>query len=100
MLRYTLQCGPRWADQAEYALRLLFEGVGAGCARTELTADADVVYSPDRPRDLSTRALWIPAAALADWDVPTKEICWIGETPVIAPSGLSGDWQEDSCIAL
>lgn len=95
LIRYAIEVESRWSTHAEYALRLLFESIGIRCCKTAFPAEADVVYSPRRPRDLAEDAVWIPAAPVTDWDAPVTSLGWWDEMPVLGasqePAGVRGD---------
>ena len=84
MIRYALLgLEPRADVRAEYAMRVLLEGVGVAGLRVGDVRDADVVYSVERPSALDPSALWMPAVPRSDWDAPETSVAWAGDLPLI-----------------
>jgi len=67
-IRYAVAIEEALDTRADYALRLLLDGVGVPARRTNAFGDADLVYAPERPAALHDRALWLEATG-GDWDV-------------------------------
>jgi hypothetical protein len=90
LIRYSLRIDPRWATCADYAFRLLLEGLGVAGERVESGSHADVVYSAERPPDLAERALWVRSAEVTDWNSPAARVDWSGDMPVLCGTGGRG----------
>jgi hypothetical protein len=82
-IRYRLVVDPRWDACADYAIRLLLEGVGVAAHRVADASQADIVYAPERPSEPAPTALWIRAAQVDDWNRSVEEVAWAGELPVL-----------------
>ena len=76
IIRYVLRVEPQTEVRADYALRILLEGIGVAGRRVDTVREADLVYGPERPGDLSDRAVWVRAAGVPDWDTPDVELAW------------------------
>jgi hypothetical protein len=87
LIRYALEVDPTSDACAEYAVRLLLEGIGVAGQRCALPADADLVYAVEPPADLPDHALWIRACGASDWDGGAAAIVWSGDLPVVAGNG-------------
>jgi hypothetical protein len=83
VIRYAIQVDPRSDARAEYAIRLLLEGIGVASSRVIAPSEADLAYSAQRPPDLPDRGLWVNATPLSDWDSTTGEVVWSSELPLI-----------------
>jgi hypothetical protein len=94
IIRYSVQTDSRWDQCAEYAIRLLLEGIGVAGIRVGPASSADLVYSVERPPDLHEKALWVRAADLTDWNSSNAKVVWSSELPVLCGSrqqSMSGD---------
>lgn len=69
-IRYALEVEPGLDARADYALRLLLEGIGIAGRRVAAAEEADLVYTGERPADLGRQALWIRRTPVSDWDHP------------------------------
>ena len=90
IIRYVLRVEPQTEVRADYALRILLEGIGVAGRRVDTVREADLVYGPGRPGDLSDRAVWVRAAGVPDWDTPDVELAWWQDLPVINAGGVAG----------
>lgn len=83
LIRYVLQRPDADRARAQFALDTLFEGMGVAAVPVAGSAEADLVYAPERPPDLPPQALWMRADAIADWDTGTAQAAeWAG-VPVL-----------------
>ena len=71
-------------ERAGYAIDVLFEGVGLPVARAASAADADVVYSAEKP---AGNALWLRATRSREWDGDDVEVVEQDGMPCIAARG-------------
>jgi hypothetical protein len=55
-----------------------------------MAAEADLVYSRERPDALSETGLWIAAGDVSDWNSPQVEVSWHGELPILHYPGTGG----------
>ena len=88
MIRYALRTNVDVDVRADFALRLLFEGIGVPANRVEIE-DADLVYSREPPEILPEPALWIRAADACDWDGASVEVVHSSGMPIIRPRGIA-----------
>jgi hypothetical protein len=72
LIRYALEVESAVHARAEYAIRLLLDGIGVAGRRVASVEEADLVYGSERPGEAAAHALWIRRAAIADWDQPTR----------------------------
>jgi hypothetical protein len=66
-IRYLVALDGPPPARADYALRLLLEGIGVAAARVESPVDADLAYALERPPSLRAGAVWLTASR-GDWD--------------------------------
>jgi hypothetical protein len=69
-IHYALEVEPGLDARAEYALRLLLDGIGIAARRVASAAEADLVYARERPAELAPPALWIRQSPVSDWSHP------------------------------
>ena len=69
-IRYALEVEPAVDARADYAIRLLLEGIGLAGRRVGSAGEADLVYAAERPEGLPAQALWIPRTS--DWSHPAR----------------------------
>ncbi len=97
-VRYAVQIDPEWEDHAGYAIDLLLEGVGVLATRVGNPADADVVYSYDKPPTLPGASVWIQADQVRDWNAATARVSWLDDLPLLyqhQPPTSTGEASED-----
>jgi hypothetical protein len=68
-IHYVILASHDVTVRAEYAIRMLLDGIGVHGRRVARAADAVLVYSRERPADARDDALWLEASADDDWDV-------------------------------
>ena len=83
LIRYALDVDEQCETRADYALRLLLEGIGVAATRVPDPSGADLVYAPQKPPRLAESTLWIRATATADWDGSRARVEWSREMPVV-----------------
>jgi hypothetical protein len=92
VIRYALGVDRRWDACADYAIRLLLDGIGVPCTRVEPSGQgADLVYSVEQPADLSDGVLWIRAAEIPDWNTADAELGWSTKLPVVRAGPQPGE---------
>jgi hypothetical protein len=100
LIRYALETDPRFDACADYAVRLLLEGIGVAGRRVEISGEPDLVYARSAPDRLGDRTLWIRAAEVADWNQPSPTVTWLGDMPVLGGAhSPSGDGAADGHVA-
>jgi hypothetical protein len=93
-VRYFMQVEPPWEPHAQYALELLFEGMGLPCLRTHDPVCADLIYSAEKPAALTGNAIWMRAEQVDDWNTPIAKVGWMGDMPCLyrtLPPAANGD---------
>lgn len=73
-IRYNLQINPQWKPHASYAIELLLDRSGWGGCQVEQADEADLVYAPLYPNNLSKNAIWICADSITDWNSSSAKV--------------------------